>query len=159
MVKINNNTSKTRKRLLTLNLIVICLATFYFLLTRLGLVMPLSQLPSVLCFTSCQPEQAVHPSIENGEFLNYKESLQELLGDNVEQEKVSILIEKNKYRLTVFYNLQPIKSYPVVFGSNPTGNKLYEGDQKTPQGIYHIRDFYWRSNRYSWRAERNRYFN
>lgn len=134
--------NKTRRRLLTFTLIVSCGATFYFLLTRLGLVMPLSQLPSVLCFTSCQPEQPVHPSIENGQFLNYKQSLQELLGNKVSQEKVSILIEKTKYRLTVFYDLQPIKSYPVVFGSNPSGDKLYEGDLKTPEGIYQIRDLY-----------------
>ncbi len=30
----------------------------------------------------------------------------------------------------------------MVFGSNPTGDKLREGDEKTPEGIYHIRDLY-----------------
>ena len=42
----------------------------------------------------------------------------------------------------MFDNLQPVKSYLVVFGDNPTGDKFYEGDRKTPEGIFHILDFY-----------------
>ena len=51
-------------------------------------------------------------------------------------------MDKSNYKLTIFYDLQPIKSYPVVFGSNPTGDKLYQGDKKNPQGLYQIRDLY-----------------
>jgi murein L,D-transpeptidase YafK len=31
-----------------------------------------------------------------------------------------------------------IKSYRVAFGSSPFGHKQFEGDQKTPEGIYNI---------------------
>ncbi|MGL5834110.1 MAG: L,D-transpeptidase family protein, partial [Waterburya sp.] len=103
--------------------------------------MPLSDLPSVFCL-NCQPEQSVHPLIKDKKLPNYNRSLQKLLGNNVALDKISILVEKSQYKLKVFYNLQPIKSYPVVFGSDPSGDKLYEGDQKTPEGIYHIKDLY-----------------
>lgn len=134
--------SQTKKPLLTFILLIGCGATFYFLLTRLGFAMPLSEVPSVLCFTSCKPEQPVHSFIESTQLLNDKHSLPELLGNDIEPEKVSILVEKSKYKLTVFYKFQPIKSYSVVFGTNPSGDKLHEGDRKTPEGIYHVRDLY-----------------
>lgn len=139
---IEKNTSKKRKRLIIFIFIISCGATFYFLLTRLGFVMPFYEIPAVLCFASCKPKQLIHPSIEGEQLLNHKQSLQELLGNNIERKKVSILVSKSKYRLTVFYNLQPIKSYSVVFGGDPSGDKLYEGDRKTPEGIYHVRDLY-----------------
>jgi murein L,D-transpeptidase YafK len=76
------------------------------------------------------------------ELLNDRRSLRELLPGNIQRDKISILVEKSKYRLTVFSNLQPIKSYAVVFGTNPLGDKLAEGDRKTPEGIYRIRSLY-----------------
>ncbi len=50
-------------------------------------------------------------------------------------------IEKSQYRLTVFYDQKPLKSYPTVFG-NGEGDKRREGDRKTPEGILRIRDKY-----------------
>lgn len=134
--------SANRRRLLTFILFATCGATFYLLLNRLGLLVALSELPFVLCLPSCQPEQPFHSRMESEQLLNYKQSLQEILEDNIELKMISILVEKSKHRLTVFHNLQPIKSYPVVFGSNPSGDKLHEGDQKTPEGVFHVRDLY-----------------
>jgi murein L,D-transpeptidase YafK len=31
-----------------------------------------------------------------------------------------------------------VKAYPVVFGKNPNGQKLYEGDNCTPEGVFRI---------------------
>jgi murein L,D-transpeptidase YafK len=104
--------------------------------------MPLSELPSVLCLSSCQPERSVHPLIADQSVFNQQRSLQELLGSRIDRQKVSILVEKSQHRLTIFYNLQPIKSYRVVFGNSPSGDKLYEGDRKTPEGVYSIRNLY-----------------
>lgn len=42
----------------------------------------------------------------------------------------------------MFYELAPIKSYSVVFGGSPRGDKFREGDQKTPEGVYRVRDRY-----------------
>jgi L,D-transpeptidase catalytic domain len=136
------STNKIAKGLLTFLLFVVCGAMFYLLLVRFGFLMPPSELPSVLCLSSCKPEQSVHPVIEGERLLNYRQPLKEILGENIASEKVSILIEKSKHRLTVFYALQPVKSYPVVFGGDPSGDKRYGGDQKTPEGIFHVRDLY-----------------
>jgi murein L,D-transpeptidase YafK len=132
---------KARKDWLLIILAIACSATSYFFLTRLGLLIPLSELPSVLCLPFCKPEQSVHPVIENKKLPNQKESLQKII-ESKKTGKISILIEKSKHRLTIFSNLQPIKSYPVVFGDNPVGDKFNEGDRKTPEGIFHILDLY-----------------
>ncbi|AFZ04381.1 L,D-transpeptidase family protein [Calothrix sp. PCC 6303] len=136
------NTIKTRKRLFILIFLSIFGSTFYFLLNRFGLLMPLSELPSIVCLSPCKPEKSIHPLIQGDQLLKYKQPLQEILGSNVVLDKVSILVEKSKHRLTVFYNLQPIKSYPVVFGANARGDKFYEGDKKTPEGVFHVRNLY-----------------
>lgn len=50
-----------------------------------------------------------------------------------------IIIEKHKYELNVYdvdNNLLII--YPVVFGSKDLGDKMMQGDRKTPEGTFHI---------------------
>jgi len=52
-----------------------------------------------------------------------------------------IVVEKSARRLTLFQNGRVLKSYPVALGRAPIGAKQYEGDQRTPEGIYKI-DFH-----------------
>jgi murein L,D-transpeptidase YafK len=52
-----------------------------------------------------------------------------------------ILIEKAARRLTLLRNGQTLKSYSVALGRAPIGAKEYEGDQRTPEGIYTV-DFH-----------------
>lgn len=33
-----------------------------------------------------------------------------------------------------------VKSYKISIGSNPTGHKRYQGDNRTPEGTYYITD-------------------
>ena len=130
---------KTRNILLSL----VILTGSYFLLARFGFIMPISKVYDVFYANASQSEKTVHlPIIKGDELLNINQPLKEILKSNIQPDKVAILIEKSKYRLTVFYNLQPVKSYRVVLGENPTGDKLHEGDKKTPEGIYHVRDLY-----------------
>ena len=49
-----------------------------------------------------------------------------------------VLIEKQQRKLTLFKNKEPIKSYRIALGANPTGKKEREGDGKTPEGKYTI---------------------
>ncbi len=76
--------------------------------------------------------------------LNYDKSLTKILGepDKLDKTRISILVEKSKYRLTVYSDKKPIKSYPVVFGGNPAGDKLKAGDSRTPEGVFSIKDMY-----------------
>lgn len=51
----------------------------------------------------------------------------------------SVLIVKNKYELQIYDSTGAwIVSYPVVFGNKDLGDKLIEGDRKTPEGHFHI---------------------
>ena len=52
-----------------------------------------------------------------------------------------ILVEKAARRLTLLRNGVVLKQYPVVLGRAPDGPKQYEGDQRTPEGLYSI-DFH-----------------
>ncbi len=52
-----------------------------------------------------------------------------------------IVVEKAARRLTLFWNGKALKSYSVALGRAPVGAKEYEGDQRTPEGIYKV-DFH-----------------
>ncbi|MDJ0617114.1 MAG: L,D-transpeptidase [Calothrix sp. MO_192.B10] len=130
------------KKSLTFFLIVIGGSLLYLVLVRRGFLIPLTDIPEVLCLNGCPSPQKIHnPTPENG-LLNYNQPLNKLITPTIDQDKTSILIEKSKHKLTLYYNQKPIKSYPVVFGSNPKGDKLREGDNKTPEGILRIKDLY-----------------
>ena len=121
-------------------------ATVYFLLSRLEYVMPFSQIPAVLCLPSCSDIESIHPAIATEDYLNTNRPLADLISaeipEEIQKEKVSLLIEKGEYRVTVFYELQPIKAYDSVFGTEPEGDKRREGDRKTPEGVFRVRDLY-----------------
>ncbi|MEL7360306.1 MAG: L,D-transpeptidase [Cyanobacteria bacterium J06560_6] len=131
-----------RKFWIISGLLLSCAATTYILLSRLDLVMPLSQITVVLCIPSCGDRSPIHTPIANNSYLNSDKSLTELLGEAIEPKKVSFLVEKSRHRVTVFYDLEPVKAYESVFGTSPTGDKRIEGDRKTPEGIFRIRDLY-----------------
>jgi murein L,D-transpeptidase YafK len=51
----------------------------------------------------------------------------------------SILVDKSLYELNLFDSTDELLiTYPVVFGSIDLGDKLKEGDRRTPEGVYHI---------------------
>jgi len=51
-----------------------------------------------------------------------------------------IVVVKHKRQLTLFSNGKEIKTYTISLGGVPAGKKEFEGDQKTPEGIYFIDD-------------------
>jgi murein L,D-transpeptidase YafK len=55
--------------------------------------------------------------------------------------QLSVHITKSAYELGVYHNNKLLKNYPVVFG-DPLGDKLREGDKRTPEGIFKIRSKY-----------------
>lgn len=99
--------------------------------------MPLSAVPQLF-----SEEQPVHVGSVQPNRMKEGQDLVALLGDRTDPIKTTLLVEKAKRRLTLFYDLVPIKSYSVVLGGSPDGDKFREGDQKTPEGVYHIRDLY-----------------
>jgi murein L,D-transpeptidase YafK len=77
------------------------------------------------------------------ELLNYNKSLPVALhSQKIDKKKVSLLAEKSRHRLTVFYDGKAVKSYPIVLGSNPVDDKIKDGDGCTPEGIFSIKARY-----------------
>ncbi|RZL37692.1 MAG: hypothetical protein EOO96_04545 [Pedobacter sp.] len=52
----------------------------------------------------------------------------------------SLVVDKSENRMIVFEQGKLLKTYKVSFGANPVGHKEFEGDEKTPEGIYIIND-------------------
>jgi len=50
-----------------------------------------------------------------------------------------IVVDKTSRRLVFYSYGEPMKAYPVVLGRKP-GRKLFEGDRRTPSGLYTISD-------------------
>lgn len=50
----------------------------------------------------------------------------------------SIVVEKRLRRLTLFRHGRAVKHYGIALGKNPSGRKVQHGDNRTPEGIYHI---------------------
>lgn len=65
---------------------------------------------------------------------------QQLSGKRFDGSRVSLRVEKSKFLLTVVYRGRAVRSYPVVLGTDPVGNKRFEGDGRTPEGDFKIVD-------------------
>jgi len=50
----------------------------------------------------------------------------------------SIVVYKRERTLTLFYRGIPVRSYFIALGSKPVGDKERAGDQRTPEGLFHI---------------------
>lgn len=50
----------------------------------------------------------------------------------------SLVVYKSERKLFAYSNGKLIKTYKISLGKNPVGDKRFEGDKKTPEGIYFI---------------------
>jgi murein L,D-transpeptidase YafK len=48
----------------------------------------------------------------------------------------SVLIKKSKRRLYLLKDGKSYREYQIALGKNPSGTKLFEGDNRTPEGDY-----------------------
>ncbi len=91
------------------------------------------------CFTDCEARAA-------NELLNKDRAISSLIDlKKLDKKAIAIVVEKSKYKLTVYYQKKPIKSYAIVLGGNPKDDKLREGDKRTPEGIFHVKNLYYHS--------------
>ncbi len=49
-----------------------------------------------------------------------------------------IVVEKSARRMTVYDGTVAQRSYPIALGFSPEGDKLREGDGRTPEGLFRI---------------------
>lgn len=50
----------------------------------------------------------------------------------------SLVVEKSKRQLIVYYRGKAVRTYYVALGRNPVGDKLRIGDNRTPEGLFYI---------------------
>lgn len=50
----------------------------------------------------------------------------------------SIVVLKSKRQMICFHNKQKVKMYMISLGMEPEGKKQFEGDLRTPEGLYSI---------------------
>ena len=58
--------------------------------------------------------------------------------DSVKNSVNKILVIKHKRKLYLYHNDEVVKKYSISLGKQPIGHKEFEGDMKTPEGIYKI---------------------
>ena len=51
-----------------------------------------------------------------------------------------LVVYKSRRKMLAYSNGELLKTYTVSLGKNPIGHKQFEGDCKTPEGIYSIND-------------------
>lgn len=133
---------RSTKRLLVVGIFLLASVGVYGVVRKLGLIFPLTHIPEILCGDKCASKR-LHQLPTGDRLINGDQAIATLANlATLDAEKLTLLIEKSKFRLTVYYNQKPLKSYPVVLGSAPTGDKLREGDRKTPEGLFQIQDKY-----------------
>ncbi|MCL9780593.1 L,D-transpeptidase family protein [Vibrio sp. S4M6] len=49
-----------------------------------------------------------------------------------------VKVDKSKRRMYLIDNDEVVREYRIALGKQPRGHKLYEGDQRTPEGLYQL---------------------
>lgn len=71
-----------------------------------------------------------------------KTLLEQVTERKLDKKDLKIYIQKAKRTLSVKYKTETLISYPCVLGFAPVGDKMQEGDGKTPEGKFSIRAMY-----------------
>ncbi len=72
-----------------------------------------------------------------------------------------VIVTKNERRLYLMREGEILRSYRVALGRVPKGTKIYQGDGRTPEGVYTLAEFnagsrFYRSIRVSYPNEQDR---
>ncbi|NMF58940.1 L,D-transpeptidase family protein [Pseudanabaena yagii] len=114
--------------------------SFALLVSLLGYEIATPQIfHNLPCVVNCEASAV-------NELLNKDKAISSLINlKQLDKKAISLVIEKSKYKLTVYYQKKPIKSYAIVLGANPKDDKVRQGDKRTPEGIFHVQELYYHS--------------
>ena len=129
--------SKQKRNSLAIILLFIFSPILYWQLNRVGYLPPINY-----WLSKDNSNDNLTLSSPPTKLLNYYQPIESLIAESIDRSQTAILIEKYKYQLTIYYQNEAIKSYPIVLGSNFVGDKRREGDYKTPEGVFRVRDLY-----------------
>lgn len=97
--------------------------------------------------TSCNTPESITEIEVVTELKGKNQTLDDLVKENgIKIEELSVLIDKSDYILSFIHADTVVKEYPVVLGYNPEGDKMQEGDYKTPEGTFGVRSKYGHKN-------------
>ncbi|MFN5418243.1 MAG: murein L,D-transpeptidase family protein [Flavobacteriia bacterium] len=74
--------------------------------------------------------------------VSSKTLLEQVTERKIPKKDLKIYIQKAKRTLSVQYKAETLISYPCVLGFAPEGDKMKEGDGKTPEGNFGIKSMY-----------------
>lgn len=61
-----------------------------------------------------------------------------LIIPKVNNQRLSLFVDKRRYIIEVYFDRLPIKRYPISLGANPMRRKLHFDQQSTPEGFYQV---------------------
>lgn len=91
--------------------------------------------PAILFFIACCMNYAMTAQDQPHRRANYRDA-SILLSAPID----SIVVYKAKREMIVFRDKQRVKSYKISLGYEPVWHKQFEGDLRTPEGLYYIND-------------------
>ena len=94
------------------------------------------QVTAYATFAGCAvpPAQLVEPVLS----APVLESTPSIAQDVVNEYGVAVVVTKHTRRLELYRRGGLVGAFPVVLGARPDGPKRYEGDMRTPEGVYHV---------------------
>lgn len=102
------------------------------------IIVILASLSLVLLF-SCEGQ---FPAAVTGQ-SSAQSSLKEIVAERkIPKKDLKIVIRKAARTLSVYFKEEQLISYPCVLGFAPVGDKMQEGDGKTPEGKFKIKSMY-----------------
>src|SRR6058998_746341 len=78
-------------------------------------------------FRRVPPTAPAAPAVDNDDHLAWAEG-----------EPYAVVVRKSCRTLDIYHYGTRIRSFPAVFGLNRAGSKQFEGDLRTPTGLYMI---------------------
>lgn len=120
--------------------------------TKLGIfLMLLGGFLLLLVYYSTPPDDSVLPSSDDfltARSIHYKrvrltERQKALLAQPALDPNIVIdrlVVFKSKREMYAYSGEELVKIYPIALGKNPIGHKQFEGDNRTPEGVYTINE-------------------
>jgi murein L,D-transpeptidase YafK len=101
----------------------------------LGLLLTLLGVSAWTVFGGCSPRTAQQAEPVAAPAPSSEETVaQEIVKEN----SVAVVVTKHARRLELYRRGGLVGAFPVVLGARPQGAKRYEGDMRTPEGVYRV---------------------
>jgi murein L,D-transpeptidase YafK len=86
---------------------------------------------TIACTVPKVPEP-VAPAVEASQ------STEALTTDVLAETDVTVVVTKHARRLELYRRGTLVRAFPIVLGARPMGAKRFEGDMRTPEGVYRV---------------------